>query len=123
MKIYVATKWEQLERAREVMTRLTDEGHTITYDWTRSEQLSKEQAQLDVEGVRAAQALVVLAEYDLPYKGTYVEFGIAVERNTPVFIVGPAFEDCIFTRLPRVYQVATVNHLIPFLEYHEAWRQ
>lgn len=112
MRIYVATKWEQRERAREVMQWLRWKDHTITYDWTQAEQFSQAQAECDFDGVMAAEALVVLAEWDLPYKGTYVEFGVALAIGIPVYVVGPGFDGCIFITLPNVHRIGTVNRLL-----------
>lgn len=112
MKIYVATKWEERFYARQVMDALVAAGHTITYDWTHGEQISREQAELDKRGVMTADALVVIAERDLAYKGTYVEFGIAVARGIPIYIEGNAIDGCIFTKLPEVRRGIT-SLLIP----------
>ncbi len=102
MRIYVATKWEEKDRAREVMADLRHKGHTITYDWTRCEQFSAEQARNDVMGVMTADALVLIAEKPLAYKGAYVEFGIAVARNIPIYLIGTGMDECIFTQLANV---------------------
>ena len=49
-----------------------------------------------------ADALVFIAEKNLPYKGAYVEFGIAVARGIPIYIMGREIEQCIFVKLPEV---------------------
>lgn len=111
MNIYVATKWENMGRARETMALLTRQGHHITYDWTRCEQFSPEQALRDVQGVLDADALVFLADEGFQYKGAYVEFGIAVARGIPIYVDGPAIDTCLFVRLPQV-----VRGLPPYTE-------
>lgn len=102
MKVYVATKFENQTRAKEVAAQLEAAGHTITYKWWHNEQLSADQAMADVWGVKLADAVVFIAENDYAYRGTYVEFGIAVATNTPIYVLGTAFDSCIFMRLPNV---------------------
>jgi len=104
MKVYVASKWEERPRVQAVMAYLRSFGHTITYDWTHCEQFSQEQAQRDVQGVMDADILIFIAEEDLPYKGAYVEFGIAVARGIPIYVTGNAIDQCIFTLLPNVHR-------------------
>jgi hypothetical protein len=120
MRIYVATKWEERERAQAVMRVLYCLGHQITYDWTRSEQFSEEQALCDVMGIHNADMLVILAEKDLPYKGTYVEFGVALTLGLPVYIIGPGFDRCIFVKLPGVSRMATFEEFLACLKQQAA---
>jgi nucleoside 2-deoxyribosyltransferase len=105
VKIYVAGKWEERERVREVMDTLRTRGHEITFDWTYSEQFSKHQAELDLQGVEAADWLVFLAEKPLAYKGAYVELGMAIALGTPVALIGNGIDECIFTQLPCIYRM------------------
>ncbi len=103
MRIYVASKFEEQERVREVMGQLVAAGHVITYDWTTNEQISPEQARKDVMGVFSADALVLIAEKDLNYCGALVEFGMALTREIPIYVLGSALDDrCIFMRLPNL---------------------
>lgn len=103
MRIYVAGKWEERERVRTIMALLRTVGHTITHDWTRNdERMSRESARGDLNGVVSAEAVVFLAEHDLPYKGSLVEVGIAIGRNIPVYVLGNACDSCIFWQLPLV---------------------
>ena len=104
MKIYVATKYEEAPRARQVMGLLIAHGHTITYNWTWNEQSSSEQAHKDMQGVLDADALVLIIEKDLQYKGALVEVGIALGKGIPVYVIGSYFDNCIFSALPQVHQ-------------------
>ena len=90
MKIYVATKWEERARAREVMFQLVEAGHTITYDWTVQEQESGAQAVHDIDGVIEADVYVGIFEKDLPYCGSLMEFGAALGAGKPCYILGKA---------------------------------
>ena|SRR5467141_3758616 len=102
MRVYVASKFENYSRVREVMFQLVEAGHTITYDWTQCDQFTEDQASKDMAGVMTAHALVFIAEKDLPYRGAYVEFGMAIARGIPVYIMGRHIDQCIFTKLPQV---------------------
>ncbi len=86
------------------MDRLRAAGHEIAFDWTISTQFSTAQAHHDREGVMAADALVVIAELDYPFRGTYVELGMALARGIPIYLLGEAMNACIFVLLPEVHR-------------------
>ncbi len=103
MRIYVASKYEEKAYVSEIMDALRKAGHVITYDWTTNEQVNEAQARADMNGVRSAEALVLIAEKDLNYCGALVELGIALGLRIPIFVVGKALNDrCIFMRLPEI---------------------
>lgn len=102
MQLYVAAKFEEREYARDLMDALEFANHTITYDWTEGTEFTTEQAILDMNGVMEAEALVFLAKKKYNYAGALVEFGIAVARNIPIYIIGDAIDNCIFVTLPNV---------------------
>jgi hypothetical protein len=102
--VYVATKFENSARAIEVATLLEAAGHTITYKWWTNDQMSADQAAEDVKAVLLAHALVVIAEQDFSYAGTYVEMGIAIGWGIPIYLLGAAMDRCIFTLLPAVHR-------------------
>ena len=110
MKIYVATKWENRQRARIVMADLKDLGHTITWDWTNDAgdgvMNQRKQAINDYNGVIDADAVVLILENDYPYEGTLVELGIALGAGKPVFILGeaPVTKRCVFIQHPNVFR-------------------
>ena len=114
MRLYVAAKWEDRPNARRWMDMLERAGHTITYDWTHAEQMSREQAEKDRDGVLSADAVVVVAERDLRYCGTVCEMGMALAKGIPVYLTGHALDKCIFVKLPLVrYDVETLLHETP----------
>lgn len=107
MKIYVASKFENKERVREVMKQLTDAGHEITHDWTRelpnpTEEDRKQYALDDKFAVLSADAYVGVFEKDFKYSGALVEMGLAMAVGMPVHILGNAVDSNIFLRLPNV---------------------
>jgi nucleoside 2-deoxyribosyltransferase len=114
MKVYVASKWENKPRVKEIMTILREHGHTITYDWTECEVSNVEQAILDLRGVADADILVGVFEKDTAYKGSLVELGAALALGKPVYILGdaPVIYDCIFFRHPHVRRVNDIWEVI-----------
>ncbi len=104
MRVYVASKFEDRARASQIMNRLTAVGHVVTHDWTQSSQFSMAQAHHDREGVMTAEALVIIAERDYPFRGTYVELGMALARGIPIYLLGEAMNACIFVLLPEVHR-------------------
>lgn len=102
MRVYVAGKWEEKERVREVQQQLIAAGHTISYDWTTATANSREQAENDVAGVLNADAFVGVFEKDLRYSGAIAEMGMAIANGASIYILGNAIDTNIFLRLPRV---------------------
>ena len=103
MRLYVAGKYEERARIREVMDQLEAVGHTITYDWTTNCELVPNQALKDFEGVCDADAFILVAERDVSYCGTLVELGVALACDIPIFVLGHALDDrCIFLKLPAI---------------------
>jgi len=53
--------------------------------------------------------LLIVALDDYAYSGTVCELGIAIGRDTPVWIVGHGIDNCIFTHLPEVTKWETLD--------------
>jgi nucleoside 2-deoxyribosyltransferase len=106
VKIYVAGRFQSYEKVRACIDMLRDQGYEITYDWTRTPEFGEDghpkhgangqeqprgllqhYAQNDIQGVRSADALVLLADDSLA--GAWVEMGIALERSIPIYVVKP----------------------------------
>ncbi len=109
--IYIATKFENAERAKEVADQLEAAGHVITYKWWLNDQVTADQAMTDFLGVTRADAMVLIVEEDYRYSGALTEFGIAIGRNIPVYILGNQLDleprgasPNIFVLLPDVYR-------------------
>lgn len=110
MRVYVAGKWEERLRAREVMETIRAKGHVITHDWTHepkeeTDEVLLECANLDVQGVESADALVFVAEKNLKFAGAYTELGIAIAHDLPVYVLGEFATSNIFMRLPSIKRV------------------
>ena len=104
LRVYVASKWENKQRVREIMYMLQAVGHEITYDWTTCEVSNRQQAILDLRGVADADVFVGIFEQEASYKGALVELGAALALGKPVYILGDASvtRDCIFLKHPHV---------------------
>lgn len=114
MKFYVATKFENLEAARDTMIELVQHGHEITHDWTTYQQESPSAAVDDINGVIDADALIVLMEKDLPYQGTLFEIGCALGQHIPVYVIGHApMTQTLFIRFhPLVTNVDSLQEVL-----------
>jgi nucleoside 2-deoxyribosyltransferase len=97
MKIYVAGPSHNITYCREVIAYVEAAGHEITWDWTKgfeahagivslptpeAAQMRRHVATKDIEGVKAADALLML--YDTHTVGMWIEFGVACATETPV---------------------------------------
>ena len=102
MKVFVAAKWEDRTAAQDLMSHMKILGLTISYDWTQNDQVSRETALADFDGVMNADALVFWAPLDLGFRGAYVEMGIALALDLPVYLMGPGADECIYIHHPNV---------------------
>ncbi len=113
MRVYVASKFENHARVREVQEQLRAAGHTITYDWTRCAVMDILQAKKDLRGVLDAEVVVLIIEEDVPYRGALVELGIALGAAIPVYVLGTALDDlCIFLKLGTPYLYRGIETLL-----------
>ena len=115
MRIYVATKFNNMARAAEVMRLLEAHGHTITHDWTTPEHHFRPRVQCaedDIEGVRQADA-VVLLQVDA-MRGAWIETGAALALGKTVFVLGYDGEP-VFLDLPRVVHAKDTSHLLDLI--------
>jgi nucleoside 2-deoxyribosyltransferase len=113
MKVYVAAKFEDKLRAREVMDTFRKAGDTITYDWTEDNSAFNEaQAKADLAGVEEADIFVGIFEKDLAYCGALVEMGMAIANDIPVYLLGSQLDNkCIFTLLRGVERINNVESI------------
>ena len=115
MKIYVAAKWEERPHAREVMRRLKENGHQISFDWTIGQLGNGKQADEDMNGVLNADCIILLAEKKLNYRGALVELGAAIATGKRVILVGSGVDNCIFSMHPVIERVWTAEEAIDLL--------
>jgi len=115
MRVYLAAPYQQKDQINIYAAQLRAGGIEVTSSWleethkptiqmdelTSAEHL--EYAVRDVADIRKAKIFVLFTD---PTKtvfraGRHVEFGIAVERGMPIYVVGAEFEN-IFHHLPKV---------------------
>lgn len=111
MKFYVASKFENTARVREVIQELTQMGYYNTYDWTYSDGRNKNQAYLDLNGVLAADFLVGIFEEEYHYKGALVEMGVAIAQGIPIFILGDFIDRMIFMELDSIQKIKSLKDI------------
>jgi len=121
MKLFVSGKWEDKLRVRKVHKELIELGHEITYDWTTGEFIDNREhlaglADNDITGVKECDKLVTLLFVDYPYKGVWVEFGIALALNKEIIVVGDYGKDCIFINHPNVTVLNNLKELYEYLK-------
>lgn len=128
MNIYTASKFENYEQVRDFNVALRNLGHTVTWDWTTTEEFvdgkptwtkrpTEEQryrfGMLDYAGVMQAD-LVVMLDGDFPLNGARWEAGIAIGNGAEVWVVNYTHE-VIFDVLPRVKVVASTYEALALL--------
>ncbi len=117
MRIYVAGRWKEKDRIREVQRMLRLDNHTITFDWTEMgdtddpDELQRN-AMIDLEGVRSAEAVVVLPA--IGGKGMWVEMGAALALRIPIFVVG-TMKRGVFEYHPLVTSLISLDQLLTAL--------
>lgn len=129
MRFYVAGRFQNYLQCRYVMDRLKEQGHAITYDWTRtpafdehghprSERCTHAEnvnyAWKDLAGVREADILVLLADASLA--GAYIEMGYALAFERDVYVVSPS-RQTIFFNLPLVTRFGKLEDLFFHTEH------
>ena len=119
--IYVAGKWDEKAHVRTVQKTLTDAGHDVISVWTQSKDTTSEnglrnQALIDYCSLQECDVLVMALVNEEKYTSSspnrYVEMGIALGRQIPIYILGAAREDEMFHRLPWIKKVEHVNDLV-----------
>ena len=116
MEIYVAAKYQDRDRVRELYYELSYLGHEITVDWTNHNDVSPEKlteyAVEDVGGVKEAKLLIALMTIKYEYKGLWVEMGIALGKGIPVWVIGDAGDSCLFMNHPLVRKFNCISEVL-----------
>jgi hypothetical protein len=123
IKAYVAGKFEEKDEARKLMADLGRLGVSITHDWTVFDINNDDKSECaihDANGVLDADFLAVVADKHLPYKGSYVEFGIALGRNIPVYVIGDGMDGCVFIKHPNIKKFLNKKGFLDF--YKKTYR-
>ena len=124
MLIYVGGKWQEKPAVRVAQAALTEAGHGVISVWTGSKDTTSDrslmqQAFIDYCGIQEADALVIVLNNEEEYlsgsPNRYVEMGIALGKQIPVYIIGKAREDEIFHRLPWIKHMESIEEVIDAL--------
>lgn len=117
MKVFVAGRWSDRERIREIMSLVQALGHTITRDWTAiavaDDDMAghREIALGDLEGVRQAEIFIFVADQDFQWRGAYAELGAAIALGKPCYIIGDYADKCIYVYHPLVQKVKSIEEV------------
>ena len=109
-KIYVAGK--NLERARNTMDTLIENGHSITFDWVKDIENNENPTQKAIderEAVKNADVLVYLWEVD--QESARYEAGMAMGLHKKIIISGFSKKP-FFTSLPEIISVSSDDEII-----------
>ena len=101
MKVYLAARFDERERVRDMQARLRELGHEITADWTTHDPIARygdrpewarEYAVEDLQGVVEADVFVFLTSASVG-TGTHTELGTAIREfqatgKPKVYVIG-----------------------------------
>jgi hypothetical protein len=93
LKVYIAARGQDQHLASLCRAELAPHGVACTSQWIDKDLAfeSHDEAQLDIDDVRAADALIVIKPKDSHREttgGHHVETGIALERGIPILLLG-----------------------------------
>lgn len=125
-KIYLAAPWADREKMEEIAQKFEGIGCLITHRWwsvedvpavERSPDLMRHQAKLDVNGVKSADAVVLLNSSKS--EGKAVEQGIAIANNIPIIAVGERGQHSknVFHYLRLYYWVPDVDTALTVMAF------
>jgi len=125
MKIYLAAKYGDMMKMREVAEFLRNDGHEITAQWVDGKEANDTQesaALMDFEDVLRSDVLVSFShERGTMHTGggRHVEFGIALTLGKKIIVCGPRGEH-VFHSMPGVKFVADMDQLALVLLENES---
>lgn len=111
-RVYIAAPWVDRDQVPAIVIVLESSGYTITHKWWvfegEEEEVSWEFkqlcARLDVDGVRTADAVLLLNSSKSEGKAT--EQGLALAYGIPIVVIGDKAKRCnIFQTLPVFHWV------------------
>ena len=118
MKFFIAGRWTDRERVRELFTKVQLAGHSITRDWTIYEapdndtKFLRECALGDLQGVRDCDLFVLLADQEFQFRGAYAELGAAITLGKPCYIIGGGADKCIYVTHPLVRKIKAIEEVL-----------
>lgn len=116
MRVYVATKFENVAEVHELMQEIEPLGFNLAYDWTKSGPPTFMEAVKDMEAVKHCDLLIGLFTKELQYKGAIAEVGMAIAWEKPILIVGNQLDSMVFTKLPHFTKFSNLRELVFYLK-------
>lgn len=122
MKFYIAGRTSQIKTIQKMVATLTDLGHEITYDWTRTEDPDLKRpynehlekvsffAEKDINGAKNAEIFIIIG--DASGTGMYVELGVALASGAKVYAIGEYNDVTIFHFHPQVTRYNTFEEVL-----------
>jgi hypothetical protein len=124
MKIYIASRFDKKDAIQNLQKVLSDNGHTISADWTRHKRikpyeenrdLAKEFSMEYMEGVKNSDIFILIT--DDAGKGMYTELGAAIMLNTlfgkpEIYVIGEHISNTIFFFHPAVKRLGSVQEIV-----------
>ncbi len=127
MKVFVAGKVGEDDVVKKAMETIKLAGHEITFDWTTIPHLkpydqhveeSKRASILESRGLLEADAVVLLIhEKGL---GMYVELGMAIATQKPVYVIGGEPSRTMFLHHPVVRMAKDIGHALELINCNQA---
>lgn len=101
MRIYIATNYGQMQRAKASAKYLADDGHEIVSTWHegRHDDLDhKDCCAIDLYDLSHAEALLFIPPQNTSRArgGCHVEFGVAIATGLKIFIIGRSENPNVF---------------------------
>jgi len=136
MKLYIATKFEDVVEYNQLKDILTNKNHIITCDWTKHskvhpfsehKQTCLIQSKIDLDGINTADAVILLYT-GKKGSGMSFELGYATALNKKIFMV--SYENInyhsqdtndysMFVHLPNFIHCKSYTHLLDALKEYE----
>lgn len=123
MKFYIASRYSKREYVNNIREMLNKKGHSMTFDWTKSDSFrpygqnqenSKEVANKSLDGIKNSDIFILLTDEG----GTdmYVELGIALvnfinKGNPKIYVLGEHLEKSIFYFHPSVNLIKSIEEI------------
>ena len=125
MKFYIASKFTNKEKVRELQKHLKSLGHEITHDWTTHEdmrpfinnqKIAGKYAKEDLDGVRSSDVFIALCDDAKGSVGMHTEIGAAIssflDKGKPsVYVLGKEL-DAMFYFHPAVKRIKSIDELL-----------
>ena len=128
-RIFVSGQIDEKEQIRSIYGAIKAAGHSVTHDWTLTDDIgdklgdieeSGRRAKLDICGVADCDAYILMTDNQRVGKGMYVELGAAPALNPTagrpdVYVAGPLNHLSIFYLHPAVRRVESIDAAIAWL--------